>query len=262
MTEWDAAEYNRQSSLQKWLADEHLANLRLEGTERVLDIGCGDGKVTAEIADRLPHGSVLGVDPSTAMIAFARQHFGAPARANADFDVADATQLAYNNEFDLIISFNALHWVRDQSAALRGIREALRRSGRVFLEFVPQGPRVSLEDVIEETRKSARRARYFTGYMAPYVHFTPEEYRQLADACKLRIERINVEDKSWDFKTRDAFVNFARATFVEWTRMIPEGERIDFVNEVLDNYRRIGAGTPDDANVFKFYQMEVVLRAA
>jgi len=262
MTEWDAAAYNKQSSLQKWLADEHLASLHLGGTERVLDIGCGDGKVTAEIADRLPHGSVLGVDPSTAMIAFARQHFGAPARANADFDVADATRLTYSNEFDLIVSFNALHWVRDQSAALRGIRAALRRSGSAFLEFVPQGPRMSLEDVIEETRKSARWASYFGSYVAPYVHCTPEEYRQMANACKLSVERIGVEDKSWDFKTREAFVSFARTTFVEWTRLIPEGERIDFVNEVLDNYQHVGAGTPEDANIFKFYQMAVALRAA
>lgn len=262
MTEWNAAEYNKQSALQKWLADEHLADLRLDGTERVLDIGCGDGKVTAEIADRLPHGSVLGVDPSTAMIAFAQQHFSTPARSNADFAVADATQLPYRNEFDLIVSFNALHWVRDQSAALRGIREALQRSGSAFLEFVPQGPRTSLEDVIEETRKSARWERYFTGYVAPYVHFTPQEYREMADACRLHVKRIDVGDKSWDFKTRDAFVNFARTTFVEWTRAIPDGERIDFVNEVLDNYRHVGAGTAEEANVFRFYQMAVVLRPA
>jgi len=262
MTEWDAAEYNKQSALQKWLADKHLANLRLDGTERVLDIGCGDGKVTAEIADRLPHGSVVGVDPSSAMIAFAQQHFSRPARRNADFAVADATQLPYHNEFDLIVSFNALHWVRDQGAALRCIREALQRSGRVFLEFVPQGTRTSLEDVIEETCKAARWARYFTGYVAPYVHLTPQEYREMASACRLHVERIDVEDESWDFKTRDAFVSFARTTFVEWTRAVPDGEHIDFINEVLDNYRRVDPGTAAGANVFRFYQMGVVLRPA
>jgi trans-aconitate 2-methyltransferase len=260
MTEWDAAAYNKQSALQKWLADKHLARLVLEGTERVLDLGCGDGKITAEIADCLPHGSALGVDPSTAMITFARQHYGAPLRANLDFAVADATQLTYRNEFDLVVSFNALHWVREPQVALRSIRQALRHSGSAFLAFVPQGPRTSLEDVIEATRKSARWARYFAGYVAPYVHFTPEEYRQMAGACRLHVERIDVEDMAWNFETRDAFVSFARATFVEWTRRIPDGERIDFVNDTLDNYAR--AGTPNEANMFRFYQMEVVLRPA
>ena len=260
MTEWDAAAYATVSALQKWLADEHLASLRLEGTERVLDIGCGDGKITAEIADRLPHGSVLGIDPSTAMISFARQHFGAPARANLDFGVADAAQLSHRNEFDLVVSFNALHWVRDQRAALRGVRKGLRRSGSVFLEFVPQGPRTSLEDVIEETRKAGRWAGYFAGYVAPYVHFAPDEYRQMAEECGLRVERIDLEDKAWDFQTDAAFVSFARTTFVEWTRMIPENERTDFITDALDNYRRIGAGADD--NVFRFYQMMVALRPA
>ncbi len=262
MTEWDATAYNKQSTLQKWLADEHLASLRIEGTERVLDIGCGDGKITAEIADRLLHGSVLGIDPSTDMIAFAQHHFGAPARSNADFAVADAARLAYRDEFDLIVSFNALHWVKDQSATLRGIREALRRTGRAFLEFVPQGRRRSLEDVLEDTRQSTKWARYFVGYTAPYIHLTADEYGQIAERCGLRVERIDVEDKAWDFKSRDAFVSFGRTTFVEWTRVIPDDARTDFINDTLDSYRRVAMEMPDEADVFKFYQMAVQLRRA
>ena len=61
MTEWNAGGYYRQAALQKWVADEHLASLTLADGERVLDVGCGDGKITAEIADRLPPGSALGV---------------------------------------------------------------------------------------------------------------------------------------------------------------------------------------------------------
>src|SRR5262249_828930 len=75
MTEWNASEYNSRSALQKWLAGKSLAGLDVRGSERVLDVGCGDGKITAEIAERLPSGSVVGVDPSTGMITFAREHF-------------------------------------------------------------------------------------------------------------------------------------------------------------------------------------------
>ena len=260
MTEWNAADYNRQSALQKWLADAHLASLQLAGTERVLDIGCGDGKITAEIADRLPHGSVLGVDASTHMIAFARQHFGAPARHNIDFAVANAAALVYRDEFDLIVSFNALHWVRDQRAALRGIGAALRRSASTFLEFVPSGPRESLEDVIEETCRTAAWARYFQSHTAPYVHTAPDAYRQMAIDRGLRVERLEVEDNAWDFQNRAAFARFAETTFVEWTRSIPEDGHLDFINDVLERYQRVAANTAAEANVFKFYQMEVVLR--
>src|SRR5262245_16437892 len=173
MTEWDAGRYREQSSLQKWLADEHLASLTLGGDERVLDVGCGDGRITAEIADRLPRGSALGIDPSTQMIAFASAHCR---RANLDFAVADARTLPYRDTFDLVVSFNALHWVPEQETALRAICNALAPGGRAFLELVPEGERTCLEDVIEQTRRSPRWQRHFDGHRAPYLHLWPNDY--------------------------------------------------------------------------------------
>ena len=64
MTEWAAAEYARRSQLQESMAAEVLALLELKGSEHVLDVGCGDGKITAQIAARVPHGAVVGVDAS------------------------------------------------------------------------------------------------------------------------------------------------------------------------------------------------------
>src|SRR5437588_3230886 len=100
MTEWNADDYNRHSSLQQAMAEEQLSLLTLGGAERILDVGCGDGKITAAIAARVPRGSALGVDPSRDMIAFASSHFGPPARANLRFDVADVRRLPCRDEFD------------------------------------------------------------------------------------------------------------------------------------------------------------------
>src|SRR5262245_60476872 len=166
--EWIAGEYNRHSSLQAAMAEEQLGRLTLERAERVLDVGCGDGKITAAIAARLPHGSVLGVDPSQNMIAFASGHFGPVTCPNLRFEVADVRRLAYRDEFDRVVSFNALHWVPEQGAALRSIRTALVDNGQALLRFVPQGPRKCLEDVIEDVRQSARWANSFTGFRKPY----------------------------------------------------------------------------------------------
>ncbi len=258
MTEWDAGGYRDQSSLQKWLADEHLAALALDGTERVLDVGCGDGRITAEVADRVPRGSVLGIDPSSRMIAFAREHCR---RKNLAFEIGDARELPYRGEFDLVISFNALHWVRepDQPRALRSIGAALKPGGRTFLELVPEGPRTCLEDVIESTRRSPRWTRYFSDYHAPYAHLWPEAYRRLAEDAGLRVERIASEQKRWDFGSREGFVAFARVTFVEWTERLPEAERDHFIDDVLDTYASLDGGGPDSPRVFVFYQMEVEL---
>jgi trans-aconitate methyltransferase len=262
MTEWNAGEYNRHSSLQGAMAEEQLGRLTLEGAERVLDIGCGDGKITAEIAARVPHGSVLGVDPSQDMIAYATRHFGPSTRPNLRFDVADVRRLTYREEFDRVVSFNALHWVPEQDVALRSIRTALVDSGQAVLRFVPEGGRRSLEDVIEDVRHSARWAGYFMGFQKPYTHFSPQEYEDLANQNGLRALRMGLEDRAWDFQTREAFVGFARATFVEWTPRLPERDLPVFITEVLDRYRTVAACSPPEANTFKFYQLEVVLEPA
>jgi len=259
MTEWDAGEYARRSGLQEAMAKEVLALLDLEGSERVLDIGCGNGKITAEIAARLPRGSVVGVDSSRDMIAFASRQFGPEARPNLRFEVADARKPPFREEFHLVVSFNALHWITDQDKALRSIHAALRPDGLTILRLVPKGERKSLEDVIEETRLSPRWAGYFKEFHDPYLHLTPEQYRTLAEINGFRVHSIHTESKAWDFESRSAFFAFGSVTFVEWTQFLPVAERSAFINDVLDRYRVMAADGPREENRFKFYQMTVRL---
>jgi trans-aconitate 2-methyltransferase len=247
------------SQLQKNMAEEALALLDLKGTERVLDLGCGNGKVTAEIAAHVPLGSVLGVDSSGDMIAFASSHFGPALRPNLRFEVADARRLMFRDEFDLVVSFNALHWIPEQGEALRSIRSALKSSGVAQLRLVPAGKRKSLENVIEETRFSSRWVRYFRKFHDPYLHLTPEDYGALAERSGLHVSHIHTEARTWDFKSRAAFVAFGSVTFVEWTQFIPADERLAFVNDVLDRYGIVAVDRPGEENTFKFYQMDVAL---
>ena len=261
MTEWDASEYARVSELQKAMAEEALSLLDLKGTEHVLDLGCGNGRITAEIAARLPLGAIVGVDSSADMIAFASNQVDPALQPNLRFDVADARRLPFREEFDLVVSFNALHWIPEQDEALRSIRSAMKSNGLAQLRLVPGGKRKSLEDVIEETRQSARWIRYFQDFHDPYLHLTPEKYGALAERNGLHVIRIHTEDKVWDFKSRSAFLAFGSVTFVEWKQFIPETERRAFVIDVLDRYRIVATDQPGEENIFKFYQLDVTLSA-
>ncbi|HWO32354.1 MAG TPA: class I SAM-dependent methyltransferase [Candidatus Acidoferrum sp.] len=259
MTEWDAAGYDRQSRLQEAMAEEVLALLELKGSERVLDIGCGDGRITAEIAARVLRGAVVGVDSSHDMIAFASSHFSNALRPNLRFAVADARNLPFRDEFDLVVSFNALHWVREQDMALRSIRNAMTSDGLAQLRLVPAGARKSMERVIEETRLSLRWADYFREFRDPHLHLTPEQYGAMAERNGLHVRRIHTEAKVWDFKSRSAFSAFGSVTFVEWTRFLPQSEKPDFVSDVLGRYQSVATDRPGEENTFKFYQMDVTL---
>lgn len=257
MTEWNAPEYARLSELQAAMAEEVLSLLDLKGDERILDIGCGNGKITAEIAARVPRGSVLGVDASAQMIEFAVAHH--KEHSNLQFQVANARNLPFQQEFDLVVSFNALHWIPEQALALQSIHSALRPGGRAQLRLVPKGNRKSLEDVIDETRRSARWSEYFKDFRDPYLHLTPEEYAHLAEQQGFKVLRTSSQDKAWDFQSRSAFLAFGSVTFVEWTQHLPEADRLAFVTDVLDRYRHVAAKSPGEENFFRFYQMNIEL---
>jgi trans-aconitate 2-methyltransferase len=261
MTEWDAAEYSRRSSLQEAMAQEVLALLDLDGSERILDVGCGDGKITGEIASRASKASVVGVDLSQDMISFAQGHFGPTTLPNLRFLVADARRLPFKNEFDLVVSFNALHWIPDQQAALSSIRSTLVSRGKAQLRLVPKGARKSLENVAEETRRTPRWNAYFQDFQDPYLHLTPEEYAAVAERNGFRILGVSTKDHAWDFGSRMAFSGFCAVGCVAWTSRLPAAERADFINDVLDRYQLVASRDSGEENTFKFYQMDISLLA-
>ena len=254
-SEWNAAGYARISALQQQMAADALALVSLAGTEKVLDVGCGQGKVTAEIAARVPRGVVVGVDPSHDMIEFANSHFAA---ANLRFEVGDARTLSFAGEFDRVVSFNALHWVPKQDAALQSIRRALRPDGRALLRLVPMGERKSLETVVEETRMSPRWRAAFAGFSDPYLRLTLDQYRATAERNGFRVDRLECSLHEWDFGTREAFFAFCAVGLIAWTSRLPEDERAAFIDDVLTRYAN-GPSEATSPHVFRFYQMNVAL---
>lgn len=138
---WDADDYSRNSQLQSGWAGELLGKLALQGDERILDLGCGDGRTTAILAARLPAGSAVGIDSSAEMIALAREHFPAESHPTLRFQLADAGSLPFAGAFDVVFSNAALHWVLDHRPLLAGIRRALVPGGRLLLQMGGEGQR-------------------------------------------------------------------------------------------------------------------------
>jgi trans-aconitate 2-methyltransferase len=173
--------------------------------------------------------------------------------------VADGRYLPYQNVFDLVVSFNALHWIPEQELALQSIHRALKPSARAILRFVAKGDRQSIEATIEELRELSEWKSYFQEFKPPFFHLAPEEYRRLAADQGLEVVSQILEAKAWDFKTREAFLAYCQTTLVAWTQYLPEERKQAFIVEVLDRYRAIAADNPNEDNTFKFYQLSVEL---
>src|SRR5208337_2921803 len=131
---WNAQDYAKNSQNQFQWAKELIPKLKLKGNEAMLDIGCGDGKITVELARCLPEGWVVGVDSSEKMITLAQSFFPPKDYPNMSFQILDARNLTFRSQFDIAFSNAALHWIVDQKAVLDGIQRSLKPGGRLLFQ--------------------------------------------------------------------------------------------------------------------------------
>jgi trans-aconitate methyltransferase len=170
--EWNPADDARHSTGQERWARELFTLLAPKPHEGVLDIGCGDGRNTVELAALTPDGTVVGVDRSTAIIQFAQQHFPPARFPNLSFLQADASALPFHSEFDAVFSNAVLHWVLDHQPVLAGIARRLRPGGRCVLqmgerEMVPMSSAPSTVACGMPGGRARRRLRFPTVSIIP-----------------------------------------------------------------------------------------------
>lgn len=130
---WDGKAYHKHSSTQHKSGLAALEGYAFMGDERVLDVGCGTGKTAAEIAAKVPRGNVIGIDVSSSMIQQAQQTYGHV--KNLTFVLQDAEVFNFQEKFDLIVSFFAVHWMQNQHAVFRNMQAALKPTGRIILRM-------------------------------------------------------------------------------------------------------------------------------
>lgn len=254
VADWSGRDYSRVSGLQRAVAAESLADLAVDGDEWVLDIGCGDGFLTREIATRLPRGYIVGVDASPRMVSTAATA-GPGTAAGPAFVRADARRLPFGAGFDMVVSFNALHWVPELGEALAGIAAVLRPGGRVLLQMVCAGTRPSIESTAMHVAASPRWAPYFAGFRTPFTHPEPAGFGELAHDCGLRVDSLTVRDRDWDFGSTEQFTAWCAVGGTSWTDRLPESDRAEFVDDMVTAYQPV-AGR---AGLLRFMQLRAAL---
>lgn len=242
---WDSADYARNSATQFAWAQELLTKLRLRGDESVLDIGCGDGKITALIAKSVPRGRVTGIDRSPDMIALARTAFPAAEHPNLDFEEMDAGHLRYDREFDVAFSNAVLHWLRDHKPFLRGLGKSLKLGGRVLLQMGGRGNARDILAVVDELIRSPRWTSFFTGFDFRYGFYGPQEYTAWLMEAGLLARRIELIPKDMKQPNREGLAGWIRTTWLPYTERVPVQLRGAFIDDTIDAYLR---NRPADAD--------------
>lgn len=179
-SEWNAAEYHRLSEPQVAFGEKVLARLELAGSERVLDAGCGTGRLTARLLERLPSGRVVCLDRSRNMLTEARR--GLPA-SQAAFVCAALPHIPLRASVDVVFSTATFHWVLDHPALFRAIHRALGTGGLLHAQCGggPNLARVHARDRL--LMAEAPFAPWFTRWTPPWEFADADTAaRRLADA--------------------------------------------------------------------------------
>lgn len=236
MTNWNPQDYHQHSSQQHQWANQVLARLSLQGDEAILDIGCGDGKITAQIAQAASRGRVVGIDASADMIAFARQTFPAATCSNLRFQQGDARSLPFAAEFDLVLSFACLHWVLDHRPVLAGIQRALRSGGRVLLQCEGKGNAAEVVQTMIRIIRRPQWASYFAGVAFPWGFYSPEEYRPWLASAGLRAVRVELVPKDMIHHGPAELAGWLRTTWMPYVQRVPPELQQTFLDEVVAAY--------------------------
>ena len=169
--EWDAEVYDRVGDPQFEWAQEVIGRLELRGDEDVLDAGCGSGRVTAALLEKLPEGRLLGIDGSASMVAMAQEKLG----DRAEIREGDLAELDLSEDFDLVYSNAVFHWIPDHDNLFRRLFAALRPGGRLVAQCGGHGNVASLVAVIAEVGAQPRFGEHFEGMSSGLNFATAEE---------------------------------------------------------------------------------------
>jgi trans-aconitate 2-methyltransferase len=183
--DWDAATYDRISGPQQAWAAEQLDRLDLAGDEVVLDAGCGSGKITAELARRVPHGTVYAVDAAPSMVRHAQEALGDRATVLCQ----DLTELALPEPVDVVFSNATFHWIPDHDALFAALHRNMKRGGRLLAQCGGFGNIDEFRRIAEDVATEEPFAPYFADWRKPWNYATAEDTAE-------RLRRAGFEDVS------------------------------------------------------------------
>ncbi len=229
--DFDGEKYKLASNQQKAWGRALLSGLRLRGDEKILDLGCGDGTLTAELAGLVPHGFVLGIDASQSMIETACTSHAGP---GLQFKLQDIDTIDFDSEFDLAFSNATLHWIKDHAMMLSSVFRSLKDRGMARFQFAAEGNCSNLIRIVREVISDRRYAAYFDGFDWPWCMPSVEEYRRLLEQVPFAEKKVWIENADTYFESVEAMTKWIdQPSLIPFLACVAEKDRRPFRDAVV-----------------------------
>lgn len=229
--EFDGEKYQKASSHQKEWGAKLIAEFDFNGSEHILDLGCGDGAITAQLAAHVPDGYVVGIDASRGMIETAVKNHRA---GNLGFELIDINAISYLEEFDIVISNATLHWVKDHRRLLSNVYSALKNNGTVRFNFAAAGNCSCFFKVVNQVMGLPAFAGYFEDFVWPWYMPDIGEYRSLAEQFAFSEVKVWGENADRNFPGPEAMAKWIdQPSIVPFLIRVPEKDKKEFRDIVV-----------------------------
>jgi trans-aconitate 2-methyltransferase len=254
--EFNGEVYKKASAHQKEWGNKIISEFNLNGDEHILDLGCGDGVLTVELAQLVLDGSVLGIDASQGMIEAARKL----ETVNLSFKVQDISNLDYENEFDLVFSNATLHWVKNHKLLLENLYSCLKKNGILRFNFAADGNCSRLIRIIHDAIQLPVYIKYFSKFDWPWYMPVLEEYEKLVLECPFKDVKIWGENADRYFPDVNSMVKWIdQPSLVPFLEVVPQEHKQSFRDYVVN--RMIETTRQNDGRCFEtFRRINVMAR--
>jgi trans-aconitate 2-methyltransferase len=232
--EWNAAEYDRLSAPQFHWGQRVLGQLRLRGDERLLDAGCGSGKLTRILLENLPRGYVVGLDLSTNMVLHAQETLRPEFGGRARFVGGDFLRIPFRETFDGIVSTAAFHWVHDHDALFRSLYRALRPSGWLHAQCGGGTNLARLRERVRALAQTPAFVEWLGEFAEPWFFSDAESAASRLQTAGFENVETDLEEASYRASSDREFQEYLR-TFIlhrHLERLPSEALRASFVGEL------------------------------
>lgn len=228
--DFDGEKYQKASKHQKEWGNALISGIDFKGDERVLDLGCGDGILTAQLAELVPDGFVIGVDASSGMIEKATEHQS----ENLEFRQMDINDIDFQDEFDVLFSNATLHWIKDHSKLLDNAYRALKLGGTIVWNFAGDGNCSNFYAVMRELMASVKYRDSFDGFVWPWFMPSLSEYERLSKESGFSQITVSEENADRHFKDVDEMVGWMdQPSLVPFMAYLPDELKDDFRDDSI-----------------------------
>lgn len=250
----DAETYHNNSELQKNIAVKIISLIPWKKSEKILDIGSGDGKITALISQKIPKGSVLGIDISQPMVHFASSYYKNDQYPNLSFVQQDITEANFENLFNRIVSFSTFHWILDQEKALKAIYKALLPKGTVCIQTYGKG-KMNVTDICDFVINKENWKSYFPEYKKERVFLTKQEFYDLLKKTGFKKIKVSESINKTIFTNRQALLNFVKPLLTSIHHLSTQQQE-DFIEEVVEEIISLTTLSKDGSIVYQIPSLQ------